>query len=732
MKINLYTILLPLSFSIIHGMSLERFAQEEENLLADDNDRTIAEILAMDTREDHPNKSVKRKKPASGFDEDEDDEIRNVKAKVAQLTQEEKNDLNKKLLQAAEGNDFQNVAKLLDSGADIEAENEHKNTPLMIAARFGFPVLVEFLINKGANVNVKSIDGNTPLHITTNGAIIDLLLKSGANLEAQNIDGVSPLMTSILFSDSNSDDQSKTGNIKKFKELIKRKSNVNTTDKDGNGILHCAIMTNNKIIVEECLKCINIETRGYNENTPLITACYYDNLNIIKLLLDNKANINSKNKENFSPLHIACGNGHFFTAKLLLENHADIKALTIDHRTSLHVAAHQNHNDIIELLLHYKAEIESRNKDGETPLMIASRCESFEALKLLHKNKASIDSIDKYYRAPIHLAAIEGKIEIIAYLLQYGIFIDSVGDDNWTPLFYAIHNKQFELAQFLIDKGTNIYAKNQDGNTIFHVSARDNNIDALQFLLDKKFDINLKGCNDYTAINGASERGNTDVIKFLVENRADIESRNNRGETPLFTAIKYLKLEAAKELIAAKANIHSQAANNRTIYMMASQHLAFGDIPQDFVALLLKNGAETDHYPFEPGFDTLHHIKSKIISNQHQWIKEALANNSFTLDQLNIKDRFGMTPLMWATSRGNTEIVKLLLNQKVDAVLENNEKETALILANKYKKISKLLYDYLRPQRNIIINAIDNSPARILDYSLSNLIAEYIYGGKNE
>ena len=48
---------------------------------------------------------------------------------------------------------------------------------------------------------------------------------------------------------------------------------------------------------------------------------------------------------------------------------------------------------------------------------------------------------------------------------------------------------------------------------------------------------------------------------------------------------------------------------------------------------------------------------------------------------MNKIDNKGLTPLMWAATKGNLEVVKLLLAQNVDLDKISNEGKTALILA---------------------------------------------------
>ncbi|WP_438456643.1 ankyrin repeat domain-containing protein [Wolbachia endosymbiont of Kerria lacca] len=53
---------------------------------------------------------------------------------------------NKQLLDAAESGQLNLVKQAIQGGADINAADEHGSTALMLAAIFGYPDVVKFLI----------------------------------------------------------------------------------------------------------------------------------------------------------------------------------------------------------------------------------------------------------------------------------------------------------------------------------------------------------------------------------------------------------------------------------------------------------------------------------------------------------------------------------------------------------------------------------------------------------
>lgn len=102
-----------------------------------------------------------------------------------------------------------------------------------------------------------------------------------------------------------------------------------------------------------------------SDYTPLSLAASGGFVNIIKLLLDNGAEINSRtgSKLGISPLMLAAMNGHVAAVKLLLDMGSDINAqIETNRNTALTLACFQGRHEVVSLLLDRKANVEHRAK----------------------------------------------------------------------------------------------------------------------------------------------------------------------------------------------------------------------------------------------------------------------------------------------------------------------------------------------------------------------------------
>ncbi len=90
--------------------------------------------------------------------------------------------------------------------------------------------------------------------------------------------------------------------------------------------------------------------------TPLIFAVNKDDTELIKLLIDKGADINQRNFYKETAIIMAAGGGNIDVVRLLLSYKPDLDLLDREHKSALYYAQEKNYKDIVLLLEAQKAE----------------------------------------------------------------------------------------------------------------------------------------------------------------------------------------------------------------------------------------------------------------------------------------------------------------------------------------------------------------------------------------
>ncbi|CAG0899889.1 unnamed protein product, partial [Cyprideis torosa] len=91
----------------------------------------------------------------------------------------------------------------------------------------------------------------------------------------------------------------------------------------------------------------------------------------VEVLIDNKADVNAKDRWGQTPLHFAAKHNRHSIAKVLLDNGADPNIPDVFEQTPLHLATSKQNEEVIKCLVANGARLDVKNKKGKTALDIA-------------------------------------------------------------------------------------------------------------------------------------------------------------------------------------------------------------------------------------------------------------------------------------------------------------------------------------------------------------------------
>ena len=230
---------------------------------------------------------------------------------------------NARLILALRKRELKKVEQLLSEKINLNGQNKHGMTPLMMAIDSEIPKYIDFFISKGVDLDIQEPDGDTALMMAVTLAdhrTIKNLVDAGADTNIQNNDGNTALFEMVESAGSFEID---------FLEIIDhlKQSDMELRNNKCETILLHAIKENKHKIVDRLFTWGNPRTNIHDKhgNTPLMMAIRHGNLNTVKILVEKgDAKINDLDDFGIRPLILASWEGNLDIIKFLITKGADV------------------------------------------------------------------------------------------------------------------------------------------------------------------------------------------------------------------------------------------------------------------------------------------------------------------------------------------------------------------------------------------------------------------------
>lgn len=282
------------------------------------------------------------------------------------------------------------ITYMAKKGFSLERKDSRGRTPLCLASQKGELATVQTLLSLGAQIEAVDNDKRTPLHAATmvgHSVVVSFLINQGANCQAQSSDGSSLLHHAASYGH--------TDLMQKLLEALPLEL-LERGDSDGKTALHCAM---------------------WQDPKP----------EIVRLLIDNGADVNAKNLFGFTPLHLAAQHGHLDSARLILAKGADPLSFNANDDTPFDLALRCGKDDVVRLLLDL-----SSPTGGTSPVPINPE-----------------DLSGSYYRCFEHAFENSQPVEQILYLKKLGDLYLSQGD--YVRAAHLINNAYAAAVTYLFE-----------------------------------------------------------------------------------------------------------------------------------------------------------------------------------------------------------------------------------------------------------------------------------------
>ncbi|ELW66702.1 Tankyrase-2 [Tupaia chinensis] len=394
------------------------------------------------------------------------------------------------LLQAAREADVTRIKKHLSLEMVNFKHPQTHETALHCAAASPYPKrkqICELLLRKGANINEKTKEFLTPLHVASEKAhndVVEVVVKHEAKVNALDNLGQTSLhraahcghlQTCRLLLSYGCDPNIislqgftalQMGN-ENVQQLLQEGISLGNSEADRQ-LLEAAkagdVETVKKLCTVQSVNCRDIEGR---QSTPLHFAAGYNRVSVVEYLLQHGADVHAKdkgqhgadptkkNRDGNTPLDLVKdgdtdiqdllrGDAALLDAakkgclarvkKLSSPDNVNCRDTQGRHSTPLHLAAGYNNLEVAEYLLQHGADVNAQDKGGLIPLHNAASYGHVDVAALLIKYNACVNATDKWAFTPLHEAAQKGRTQLCALLLAHGADPTLKNQEGQTPL----------------------------------------------------------------------------------------------------------------------------------------------------------------------------------------------------------------------------------------------------------------------------------------------------------
>lgn len=413
------------------------------------------------------------------------------------------------VLISIKNNDISKTTKILDEGFPVDYKySKHNNMSLLhLAVLAKSPEMIDLLISRGANIYQADDKNNTPFIVSlliNSFDISELFIeKYNYNIDKGHIpkseneydERTTALTLSIMGNNNNG-----------VKYLIEKGADVDLAL----DFLFTAVKQNLKFVVDKFANSeigLNRSVEKYNNSTALFIANENNNMDMIRYLLDNGAEINARNQSLMTVFDVALSMENFDLASMYINEYSyDIHQLDTWNRTALFYFTLQENLPVVTYLFSKGANPNSYQYNSAHYLNVYFS----ECVKM---NKPINKSIVKSY-------------------IDYGLSLNE--QDSWGYTFF--HNLSLNGDSSVLEiipiepSDLNIQTKEDKNSALTYSIMHDKNDYAVK-LLELGADPNIINTEGRTALFYCVINENTIVYEKLIQHGALINIKDNDGQS---------------------------------------------------------------------------------------------------------------------------------------------------------------------------------------------------------
>uniref|UniRef100_G3UI23 Protein phosphatase 1 regulatory subunit n=2 Tax=Loxodonta africana TaxID=9785 RepID=G3UI23_LOXAF len=193
-------------------------------------------------------------------------------------------------------------------------------------------------------------------------------------------------------------------------------------------------------------------------------ACIDENLDMVKFLVENRANVNQQDNEGWTPLHAAASCGYLNIAEYFINHGASVGIVNSEGEVPSDLAEEPAMKDLLlEQVKKQGVDLEQSRKEEEQQMLQDAR-------QWLNSGKIEDVRQARSGATALHVAAAKGYSEVLRLLIQAGYELNVQDHDGWTPLHAAAHWGVKEACSILAEALCDMDIRNKLGQTPFDVA----------------------------------------------------------------------------------------------------------------------------------------------------------------------------------------------------------------------------------------------------------------------
>ena len=379
-------------------------------------------------------------------------------------------------------------------GNGVHKKTHHSRTYLQWAAANGNLEMVNYLIEKGSDVNYKDSHGDAVIAYAasagnTNTAVYDALFAKGIDPKATYEDGANLMMLSIAYNNTDL----------KLAQYFESKG-LSLKDKDAYGrtVADYAARFGNLELIEK------LAEKGVK---PTSQALFF-------------AARGSRQKQNGVEVY-----------KALIEKYKlDAKATNPNDATILNSLMRRANMEIINFFLEKGVDVAKADKEGTTPLMLAASGRELALVNALLAKANNVNAKNTNGETALMNAIAAGSAEIVEILVKKGADTKVLDKDGNNLAYYWFNSYRpargnntpaqddfTAKMNILKAAGLDVVAPQKNGTTLLHIAVEKNNLDLVQKAAELGVDINAQDADSNTALHKAALTAKDDtLLKALV------------------------------------------------------------------------------------------------------------------------------------------------------------------------------------------------------------------------